>query len=102
MDCGKKADVKGLMAAAVIKNPEKFHAKVQRLIRKNRLFQLCPGLYVVEGFHGSYRVHKLENGSWACNCPGFKADGVCTHSEAVSKIDLLRKQAFNTPLKEGL
>jgi len=94
--------VKELMAAAVIKNLEKFHAKVQRLIRENRLFQLCPGLYIAEGFHGSYRVHKLENGSWACNCPGFKADGICTHSQAAMQIDFTRKQACIKPLQEGL
>jgi len=90
------------MAKAVIKNPKKFHAKVQRLIREKRLFQLCPSIYIVEGFHGCYRVHKLENGSWACNCPGFKADGVCTHSEAAMQIDLMRKQACIKPLQEGL
>jgi hypothetical protein len=89
------------MAKAVIKNPEKFHAKVQRLIREKRLFQLCPSIYIVEGFHGCYRVHKLENGGWACTCPGFKADGICTHTQAVSKIDFMRKQACIKPLQEG-
>jgi hypothetical protein len=83
------------MAAVAVKNPKKFRAKVQWLIRENRLFQLCPSTYIVEGFHGSYRVTNLENGSWTCNCPGFKAEGICTHAQAVSKTEFMRKQAFS-------
>ncbi|MEM2281631.1 MAG: SWIM zinc finger family protein [Candidatus Bathyarchaeia archaeon] len=87
--------------AAVIKDPQRFNAKVARLILENRLFQLCPSLYVVSGLHARYRV-AFKNGRWQCSCPGFQQSGTCTHAEAVSKIDSLRRQAYSKPFRESL
>jgi len=36
------------------------------------------------------------------HCPGFKADGTCTHTQAALEIDSFRKQPFNKPLQESL
>jgi len=68
----------------------KIHRKVldkaKRLIKNGQVEQLDNGRYNVIGYHGTYNVVETPDGKMACNCPGYRDKGSCSHSTAVNII----------------
>jgi hypothetical protein len=57
--------------------------KARRLIKNGQVEQLDNGRFNVIGDHGTYNVVETPRGEMACNCPGFRDKGSCSHSTAV-------------------
>lgn len=57
--------------------------KAHRLIKNGQVEQLDNGRYNVIGDHGTYNVVETPKGDLACNCPGYRDKGSCSHSTAV-------------------
>ena len=60
--------------------------KAKRLIKNGQIERLDNGRYNVIGDHGTYNVVETPNGDWACNCPGYRGKGSCSHSTAVNIV----------------
>ena len=53
------------------------------MIKNGQVEMLDNGRYNVIGDHGTYNVVEAPDGTLACNCPGFRDKGSCSHSTAV-------------------
>ena len=65
---------------------DKVLAKAKRLVRDNRVERLDGGNFNIIGDHGTYNVVIGQTGIIACNCPGYRDKGNCSHSTAVSMV----------------
>ncbi|MCJ7731089.1 hypothetical protein MUP51_02125 [Candidatus Bathyarchaeota archaeon] len=57
--------------------------KAKRLVKNGQVELLDNGRYNVIGDHGTYNVVETPYGQMACNCPGYRDKGSCSHSMAV-------------------
>jgi hypothetical protein len=68
--------------------PQNIHYKViekaRRLVKNGQVEILDNGRYNVIGDHGTYNVVETPHGDMACNCPGYRDKGSCSHSIAVN------------------
>jgi hypothetical protein len=71
---------------------DKVLAKAKKLVRDNRVELLDNGNYNVIGDHGTYNVVIGLTGIIACNCPGYRDKGSCSHSTAVSMLPRRRNR----------
>ncbi len=60
--------------------------KARRLIKNGQIERLDNGRYNVIGDHGTYNVVETPDGNMACNCPGYRDKGSCSHSTAVNIV----------------
>ncbi len=67
--------------------------KARRLIKNNQVEVLGQGRFNVIGDHGTYYVVETPDGDFACNCPGYREKGSCSHSTAVSMF-IARKKGY--------
>lgn len=58
--------------------------KAERLISQGKVICVNPIQFSVVGDHGVYTVF-IENDVVKCTCPGYRSEGICTHSIAVFK-----------------
>ena len=58
--------------------------KAKRLIKNGQVELLDNNRYNVIGDHGTYNVVETPEGKMACNCPGYRDKGNCSHSTAVN------------------
>jgi len=65
---------------------DKVLEKAKRLVRDNRVERLDGGNFNIIGDHGTYNVVIGQTGIIACNCPGYRDKGNCSHSTAVSMV----------------
>jgi hypothetical protein len=57
--------------------------KAKMLVRNGRVERLDNDRFNVIGNHGTYNVVETPEGKLACNCPGYREKGRCSHSYAV-------------------
>ena len=60
--------------------------KAKRLVKNGQVELLDNGRFNVIGDHGTYNVVETPHGFMACNCPGFRDKGSCSHSTAVNIV----------------
>ena len=60
--------------------------KAKRLIKNGQIERLDNGRFNVIGDHGTYNVVETPEGVMACNCPGYRDKGSCSHSTAVNIV----------------
>jgi hypothetical protein len=65
---------------------QKVIVKAKRLIKNGQVELLDNGRYNVIGDHGTYNVVETPKGNMACNCPGYRDKGSCSHSTAVGIV----------------
>ena len=65
---------------------QKVVEKAKRLVKNGQVELLDNRRYNVIGDHGTYNVVETPNGNMACNCPGYRDKGSCSHSTAVSIV----------------
>lgn len=61
-------------------------AKAMKLVRNGRVERLDGERFNVIGDHGTYNVVQTPDGGFSCTCPGFRVNGKCSHSTAVSIV----------------